>query len=465
MVHTLPEDVLATVFSFADNPISNRHTLIHLTHVCSWWRQVALTHSTLWSTITLFHPLSKSCIIRTRLFLQRSAQAPLTIRLDFRDPNWDWGRSYDTGGKSRSHRVGWQESELVLQLFLEHVSRWKEMVILTDTWSPIFTFLWYMEGAGVQSEPKQLERLELVRCNAYFARPNQRFAPENLKSPKSLFGQWPLPSLRHVALSATHIVWSPPPFTNLVSLEIKAMASDVQPTLDEFRQMIHASPTLQTFAIAGSVASLDIADGSLLEKMSREDPILFPSLVRFSLEVSSVTYATALLSTFHFTKLETLHLEDIRPLLFDGQAISLDSIDPVLYCLSNNPRQFSFACVRSLGLSNIHSTPSAASRFFSTLPALHTLSIKGGSSGCIGTLRDPAICSSLQRVECGQVDPEAMLPMAKARPGTKIALNVIRADTGPPLGKSMAADLLCAGVEVVERVLSVADSMYMETDD
>ncbi len=108
--------------------------------------------------------------------------------------------------------------EPIMRLFLVHVMRWRQFDLLADTWSPIFTFLWYTRH--VKAAPA-LETLALSRCNLYLAAQGNRFHPVPLRQPLPFFGGVFLPSLRSVSLIGVHIDWEQPSLRNLSELQLK----------------------------------------------------------------------------------------------------------------------------------------------------------------------------------------------------------------------------------------------------
>ncbi|KAL1947307.1 hypothetical protein VTO73DRAFT_14268 [Trametes versicolor] len=65
-VNRLPSEVLVRVFSYSVSTSPNEHDLVNATHVCKWWREVALDYSWLWST------LSVTTIHKATTFLRRA---------------------------------------------------------------------------------------------------------------------------------------------------------------------------------------------------------------------------------------------------------------------------------------------------------------------------------------------------------------------------------------------------------
>ncbi|KAF8883817.1 hypothetical protein BD779DRAFT_810564 [Infundibulicybe gibba] len=332
LIQRLPNEILGKIFLDATT-LSERHAGIRLattlTHVCSRWRQLALWTSSLWGNITITFPTSREQMARTVAFLLRSRSHPLDLLLDFRDPEWDW--------EEDTHPFSWKDMEAVLRLLFTHVKRWRHFELLTDTWAPIFTFLWY--SRRITTVP-MLQTISLSRCNAYFASKGQRFQPASLKQPIPLFGGVALDGLREVTLSGVHLDWAQSPLQNLTSLELKYHASDVMPTLAQFTDILAACPDLQRLSIIGWGPRLpEGAHGTPISDMLGSGKphvgkiLHMPHLTDFSFGFIDIDYAMELLSLFTFPALRTLSLEDLAASL---TPLGMQDATPLLEWLTSH---------------------------------------------------------------------------------------------------------------------------------
>ncbi|KDQ62756.1 hypothetical protein JAAARDRAFT_149868, partial [Jaapia argillacea MUCL 33604] len=89
-IRRLPPEILSKIFAHALHP-GFVHPLrnclpVLLTHVCSYWRQIALSTSALWASLVV-SPYDDEEIVRMRpileSFLTRSGTAPLSTFVDF----------------------------------------------------------------------------------------------------------------------------------------------------------------------------------------------------------------------------------------------------------------------------------------------------------------------------------------------------------------------------------------------
>ncbi|EIW60853.1 uncharacterized protein TRAVEDRAFT_46091 [Trametes versicolor FP-101664 SS1] len=72
-INRLPSEVLVHVFFHSVSTSPNEHDLVNATHVCKWWREVALDYSWLWST------LSVTTLDKATTFLQRAKDNLIAI--------------------------------------------------------------------------------------------------------------------------------------------------------------------------------------------------------------------------------------------------------------------------------------------------------------------------------------------------------------------------------------------------
>ena len=472
LMERLPNEILSLIFSLiAHDPTTNPVSFAVITHVCSRWRQIALADGSLWNRIILTYPLSPHHLSYVLAWLQRSASAPIDIFLDFRDPSWDWNED--------THNFRWQEMEPIMRIFLPHTHRWRRFELLTDTWAPIFTFLWYTRH--VESAPL-LESVSLSRCNLYFAARGQVFRPISLRQSIQLFGGVALERLTSVSLVGVHIDWNQPSLRNLTNLELKFHASDVMPNIQQFTAILEACPGLNHLAIFGWGPTLDVPSPVEGYRIS------LSSLEKFSFGFLDTSYAIRLLSLFDFPLLEEFVLEDI------GKVVSPleveDSTSLLLYLASTldgtsatpprrigsdlpryGPTTLPLDKIRSFELHGIRLiNPDAVRMFFQRLTSLTKLTLYDDVNSILELLGVPIVASQpillplLQELRCQDMDPEILLNVVTSRAGanaliprTKVSLEFART---PPLeaGSLAHTRLVRAGIEVYGRVGSSGSS-------
>ncbi|KAF4623872.1 hypothetical protein D9613_001321 [Agrocybe pediades] len=337
-IHRLPPELLEKIFSYiSQDSTVNPLDLLPITHVCGRWRVAALSSARIWSRIAMVFPVLPRKVSYTIAMLERSGAYPLDILLDLRDPAWDWDED--------AHQFGWKEMENVMRLLLPHVQRWKTITILTDTWAPIFTFLWYTKE--VKSAPK-LESVSLSRCNAFFAAPGQIFRPVSLREPIPFFGGTQLERLRRLTLVGVHVDWgTASSLRNLTHLELEYQASDVMPTWKEFQVIVAGCPMLLELVLDGCTPQYEDV-GSL----ERRD-IILPHLQKLSIGFCEASSAVQFLTCLVVPCLMDLTLEDISRLVNPLQ--HPDSTRILEWFAGGNPRP--------VGPVDFPSTVISASRF------------------------------------------------------------------------------------------------------
>ena len=137
-IHDLSPEILSSIFFIATHQIQDRFESIiiptTISHVSSCWRDIAISTLGLWTTIILTFPICLSQLSRSKTWLSRSNTYPVDIFLDVRDPSWRWEEDL--------HQFNSKHMTPFLDLLLTPVERWRGLELLTDTWSPIFLFLW-----------------------------------------------------------------------------------------------------------------------------------------------------------------------------------------------------------------------------------------------------------------------------------------------------------------------------------
>ena len=434
-IHNLSPDILSSIFLIAahhfQDPFGSILLPITISHVSSRWREIAISTRGLWTSIIFTFPICTSQLLRSMTWLSRSYPYPLDIFLDFRDPSWGW--------EEDSHKFHLEHMAPVLRLLLAHVKRWRHFELLTDTWAPIFIFLW--NTRHVEAAPS-LRSLSLSRCNAYFASKEAIFQPAHLQDPIPLFGGLALDALCDVSLVGVHVDWAKSSLHNLTSLEFKYHASGVMPSLDQFLDILsgclelrHLSiigwgPQFEKIGIEGNTQEISDPQVTATELEQRRI-IQLRHLVEFSFGFVDVNYAVKVLSLFEFPSIQNLTLEDVS---FTLNPVEYENATPILDWLTprNEPSDATAAIPRtacgiplngilSLQLYGIHSSDAAFSRFFSAFPNLQKLGLFNVADLTLQILHpssDPCIrhlFPSLRELECRNVDPTTLVDVVRSR--------------------------------------------------
>jgi hypothetical protein len=329
------------------------------------------------------------------------------------------------------HRFNLKHMALILGNLLAHVKRWRHFELLTDTWAPIFFFLW--NTRNVKAAPL-LQSLSLSRCNAYFASNTATFQPAQLQDPIPLFGGLALDALRDVSLVGVHVDWARSSLRNLTSLEFKYHASGIMPSLDQFFDILSGCSELRQLSIIGW--------GPQFEKYETEgsaQEVRYPAtearriiqlrhLVQFSFGFVDVNYAVKVLSLFEFPSIEDLTLEDVsftlNPVEYQDATPILDWLTPSADASTAMPRTvcgIPLNGILSLQLHSIHASNAVYSHFFSAFINLQILGLFNIADLTLRALHpsaDPSIshpCPNLRELECINVDPITLADLIQSR--------------------------------------------------
>ncbi|PCH44298.1 hypothetical protein WOLCODRAFT_123318 [Wolfiporia cocos MD-104 SS10] len=230
-IAVLPDDLIQEIFELVvcsafriagSNPHSQSecdsvcsgdisHIPIQLSHVCRYWRHLALSYPKLWS----YHNLSAhSSRFVTRQLLARSGNSPLYAKIV-------------------GPRTVWESTEALVRLALDlslHAHRFAEVFI-------------------VHFLP---ETMKEVLAPFATPAPNLRYLvvdAEVLIDHRALFLGW-MPSLREICISNVRMPW--PPLSNLCRLELLV---PMPPSFPELYKTMEQSPQLEVLSLVFDVLS------------------------------------------------------------------------------------------------------------------------------------------------------------------------------------------------------------------
>jgi len=215
--------------------------------------------------------------------------------------------------------------ETVFSLLLPHLSRWRSLSILTDTWKPMQTALQLINPHVLQFGAPQLESLTLMRCNDFVSFASE-FEPKSMKEPSFLSRASPaspssplniLPRLRYLSLRGVHLDWASlgsamaSSKTGLYSLELCSHCADVRPSLSELHQLLSHNLRLRNLVISGSGPSLPGHIDNGVDMIHHEfDGVLLPSLTSLVLGYRSSLEGQTVLQLVKAPMLKSLVLEE-----------------------------------------------------------------------------------------------------------------------------------------------------------
>ncbi|KAG2095874.1 uncharacterized protein F5147DRAFT_395342 [Suillus discolor] len=364
-INVLPVEILSYIFTLATHhtastdidhkgryevPFSPESVTMPtvLASVHRHWRHIALSTSTLWSSLSMSLEQVVRCKVgsdadayttfldvqRLAAHIARSRNSPVDILIDTRDPEWDFEEEEECSPHNATFFQYATFIPQILDLLFPQMYRWRSLTILSDTWAPLRVALerlsvpTLIKGLGAP----HLETLILMRCNEFLGhsdvfspRTQHVFdgipfaaltgAPHHDLSVQS----HPLPKLRNLTLVGVHLNWThlsrytlgvalnePLSYVSscIQSLELSQHCREVRPTVDEFTGILKACPLLRKLVIRVSGPKFDAG-------VQRSDrPVSLPLLEDIHLGYTNVEDAAMLLSHIHAPNLISISIED-----------------------------------------------------------------------------------------------------------------------------------------------------------
>ncbi|KDR79375.1 hypothetical protein GALMADRAFT_243406 [Galerina marginata CBS 339.88] len=421
---------------------------IILSSVNRRWRAVVLGQSTLWSNLCITAELirdsellddgtqrtSKLNATQITSHLQRSRQASLNILIDARDPEWNFsevGVGIDFGdGPTLPALFSSEHMTAAVSLLVPHISRWKSLTILTDTWAPMHAALSTINPSITAFGAPRLESMTLMRCNDFVSFSHQ-FQPRDLKEPLFLSrgscsadtSSPLLPNLKHLSLRGVHVDWDSLGDAlaaarqmsggSLTSLELTSHCSDVRPSIAQFHKLLTSTPNLRTLMVTGSGPEIpdELDDVPRHQCDDKLEPVHLPQLQDITIGYRTALEGRTILKFLDAPNSKTLVLEDATYPAYPGEVNGgsmlnfLGSKEFVSRSGDNDtpsqskepsPSRAAFPLLEHVTLKSVKSTPRPLRTFFSALPRLHHLELVGMSMQAVYAL----VPSSLPTSTC-----------------------------------------------------------------
>ncbi|KAG6823414.1 hypothetical protein H0H92_010293 [Tricholoma furcatifolium] len=253
----IPTEVLASIFSnvvrddvedYADARSVQHYCTKTFSHICSHWREVALSTPTLWSTIDLGDAPAWALEM-----LQHSKTVPLSV--------------IHAGEVSKKAYLA------LIQILHSHSPRIKNLLLdyQPSLWSDDY------EESEVISTDENENILELLGQHEFFNM--ERLAikiPGETCLPKDA-AQFPYKiitqstSLKHLALGGCGINWEGfPAFEGLRSFRIFHIPKDLQPSIVQLLRFISRVPLLETLEVADIDSRQEILPSDIVEPVRME---------------------------------------------------------------------------------------------------------------------------------------------------------------------------------------------------
>ncbi|KAK7456502.1 hypothetical protein VKT23_010753 [Stygiomarasmius scandens] len=194
-IRWLPSELLMEVFLWCcvsgNNPTTERHPTFVLSHVCSRWRNIALSTPKLWSRLGLHLSTGKDGSVKrllsmcyfTELFLERSGETPLDVALEVPSRHVDAALEWDF----EIGHMDFRPVDKIVKLFYNQSHRWRTASL--SAFGPYFEdFLPW---------PRELPILETLQLDAIWLEDDDDYTYAVLKrieAPRltslTLLGDW-----------------------------------------------------------------------------------------------------------------------------------------------------------------------------------------------------------------------------------------------------------------------------------
>ena len=308
-IHALPVELLTRIFvlgaSFDDPyaespfllkpeqayvPMPSSNFQVVVSHVCQYWRQVALRAPHLWTTL---HFRETPHIERAREYLTRCTRSTaflLDILFD----------SVSEEDHTPGVTIYKDEVRTIFQTIIPHVKRWRSFhlkICDNDCKGLARQFL------STCGPAPNLETLQLYHFEDY--RTTQNLYLATYRPPVIVFNN-SLPQLRNVSLIGVNLPWEKSPFLmNLHKLELALHPDNSRPPYRWWRRMLQMSPELETLCLHYSGPKTASGDKWPVD----EEKISLPRLQELSLTDLDPDHLCLLLERLKFPNVKTLTLD------------------------------------------------------------------------------------------------------------------------------------------------------------
>ena len=312
----IPTEILREIFKVyaASNPKLLDRRVVDLCLVGKFWNEAARDTPELWTKINLSFPFTHDHLAAATKRVDESKTEKIDVSIDFRDPEWDAKVVELREGANipATNAVsGWVEE--IMGVLNGTESRWKSIRVVSDTWLPLHRLM----EAWTSKNPVSLESISMTRTSAVFGQADVDLCPEKFVGPMTIFNQQ-IPMLRDLSLSGIHVGWNDiyGRVHNLRKLVIKNQTHGVEPTFQEFADMLSSSPRLKCLDISGFCPRHHSGPLPPHVRKPRTPIIPLPALKEFTFGWRGTSHGCALLDMFQIgNTLKSLTLVDTRSML------------------------------------------------------------------------------------------------------------------------------------------------------
>ncbi|KAF8424455.1 hypothetical protein L210DRAFT_904383 [Boletus edulis BED1] len=277
-----------------------------VSYVCQYWRNVALSTPSLWTTIVVT-PEERPPFERVSTLLERSKNLPIDITVSYGDLDELYEDDFEPPST---------DLEILFAMLIPHIHRWQTIKVTASEYyyHHMYAFLSAVSDHSVPAA-SQLTTLELHFCDEELENDSRRFLYPTLGKHFTLFaGSAPL--LTRIVLWGVHVDWDQPwiaSASNLTFLELAYHAEDVRPSWAQFSTILRGASVLQKFSLRHSGPSGEPPVWSIVPTPGSPADVNAPiQLVRvtdFILECDTQARTIGLLRKFYLPTLKHLALD------------------------------------------------------------------------------------------------------------------------------------------------------------
>lgn len=335
LVDRLPVEILARIFLLAKGPhifpATNSFTdsfdlPLRISHVCRFWRQVALQSQQLWTTYEITHK-RPAILPLVKLYLERSGNLSLSISVWWHPASDALNETDKNGGHSLYPETVLAFDPILrahLDVLLRHVHRWQSFQIVHEDWDLLHS---YLATFTTLSAP-QLTHLLLAHFHVFVEYGGPMQDPVGPLQP--IFARDTPPPISQFVVDGLRFSWSQLNGCNLTTLILRDNTSNVSPSFPELLTVLKASPNL---CVLGFRVYLH---PDPLPETSRPR-ITLPSLQKLCLGEISVAFAKALLKHIFVPNLRTLEFH-----------LNGDDFDSFIRTLATPYKDYGHSALRSV---------------------------------------------------------------------------------------------------------------------
>lgn len=277
-INRLPTELLSRIFDLASE--EDNGAIIHLSHVCSYWRRTALSSPRAWSKIMADLSLRSGDpkIERTLTYLARSGACPVDVQF------------------ITSSNGSYDSSNGVMEALCSNISRWRSFSLhcsdqLQDVCSDVI--------ASLNGRAPSLEELRLV------FQPSSRAHGEHPHLPEGFLLRAPSLGRLHLNGVGANLVWIAT-LQNLHTLELIQNNNSPLAYSDLLYAISRCAASLRGLKVHATISSSSDFSGIVTQT-----PLVLPSLRTLDLILKTSPVAS-LLADIEAPNLESLSLQDVQ---------------------------------------------------------------------------------------------------------------------------------------------------------